>query len=121
MRIFFGLGQPEGHSFLKERVNKMENNFEKYEALLSGASEAAEACLDMEGGAFLLAWTGELIRDLATEGYCRSARLTAQKLCKAVGVDLAWEGHDGLDSAGRQAWLSMFAEALMDHVMAVAK
>ena len=55
----------------------MEHDFEQYKTLLDSASEVAEACLDMEGGAFLLAWTGELIRDLATAGNFRSARLTA--------------------------------------------
>ena len=51
----------------------MENNFEQYEALLSNVSEVAEACLDMEGGAFFLSWVGELIQKLAAKGYCRSA------------------------------------------------
>ena len=51
----------------------MENNFEQYGVLLGSASEVAEACLDMEGGAFFLAWAGELIQDLADTGYCRSA------------------------------------------------
>ena len=51
----------------------MENIFEQYGTLLNSASEAAEACLDMEGGAFFLAWAGELIQDLADKGYCRSA------------------------------------------------
>ena len=68
----------------------MGNNFEQYETLLRSASEAAEACLDMEGGAFFLSWVGEMIQDLATKGYCRSACLTAQKLCEAVGVEWAW-------------------------------
>ena len=55
----------------------MENNFKQYELLLDSAAETAEACLDMEGGTFLLAWTGELIRDLANAGHFKSARLTA--------------------------------------------
>lgn len=95
----------------------MENNLEKYGALLDSASEAAEACLDMEGGAFFLAWAGELIQDLAGKGYCRSARLTAQRLCETVDVDWGWTERDELDAAERQAWLNLFAEALMDHVM----
>ena len=48
----------------------MGNNFEQYRTLLDGASEAAEACLDMESGAFFLVWAGELIQDLADKGYC---------------------------------------------------
>ena len=92
----------------------MVNNFEQYGALLDSVSEVAEACLDMESGAFFLAWAGELIQDLATKGYCRSARLTAQKLCQAVGVDWACAECDELEAAERQAWLNLFAEALMD-------
>lgn len=92
----------------------MEKNFEQYEALLGSASETAEACSDMEGGAFFLAWVGELIQDLAAEGYCRSAHLTAQKLCNAVGIDWACAECDELEAAERQAWLNLFAEALMD-------
>ena len=97
----------------------MENNFEQYEALLGSASEAAEACLDMEGGAFFLAWAGELIQDLAGKGYCRSARLAAQRLCEVVGVDWTWAGHDELDLKEKQTWLNLFTEALIDYVMAV--
>ena len=99
----------------------MENNFKQYETLLGSAAEAAEACLDMEGGALLLAWTGELIRNLATAGCCRSAHLTIQKLCAAVGADLAWTGYDELDMEEKSAWLNMFAGALMDHVMAAVE
>lgn len=95
----------------------MENNFEQYEALLSNVSEVAEACLDMEGGAFFLSWVGELIQKLAAKGYCRSAHLTAEKLCEAVGVDLTWAEYDGLKPTEEQAWLNMFAQTLMGHVM----
>lgn len=99
----------------------MENNFEHYETLLGSASEVAETCLDMEGGAFLLAWVGELIQDLAAEGYCRSAGLTAQKLCGTVGVDWAWVECDELELLEKLVWLSLFTETLMNHVVAVAK
>ena len=95
----------------------MEKNFEQYEMLLDRASEVAEACLDMEGGAFLLAWTGELIRDLATAGCCRSAHLTIQRLCEAAGVDWTWSGYDELNPEERSAWLNLFAGALTDHVI----
>lgn len=98
----------------------MENNFKQYELLLGSAAEAAEACLDMEGGAFLLAWTGELIRGLTTAGYFRSARLTAQKLCDAAGVDWTWAEYEELSSEEKSAWLNLFAGALIDHVMTVA-
>ena len=99
----------------------MENNFEQYETLLGCVSETAEACLDMEGGAFFLAWAGELIQNLTSAGYFRSARLTVQKLCKAVGADCAWAEHDELEPMEKQAWLRLFAETLMIHVMAVAE
>ena len=95
----------------------MENNFEQYEALLGSASEVAEACLDMEGGAFFLTWAGELIQDLACKGYCRSACLAAQRLCEAVGVDRVWAECDELEPTEKQAWLNLVAETLMDHVM----
>ena len=95
----------------------MENNFEQYEALLGGAAEAAEACLDMEGGALLLAWAGELIRDLATAGCFRSALLTVQKLFEVSGVDWTWSGYDELVPDEKSAWLNLFAGALMDHAM----
>ena len=36
----------------------MENNFKQYEMLLDSAAKAAETCLDMEGGMFLLTWSG---------------------------------------------------------------
>ena len=95
----------------------MENNFKQYETLLGSAAETAEACLDMEGGAFLLAWAGELIRDLVSAGYCRSARLTIQKLCETVGVDWAWTEYDELGPEEKSAWLNLFVGALMDHAM----
>lgn len=94
----------------------MENNFEQYGALLDSASETAEACLDMEGGAFFLAWAGELIQNLADKGYCRSALLTAQKICEAVGVDQAWAEYNELEPMEKQAWLNLFAEALTNHL-----
>lgn len=99
----------------------MGNNFEQYETLLRSASEAAEAYLDMEGGAFFLSWVGELIQDLAAKGYCRSACLTVQKLCEVVDVDWAWAECDELESAEKRAWLNLFVEVLMDHVMTAAK
>lgn len=97
----------------------MENNLEQYEALLDSASEAAEACLDMEGGAFFLAWAGELIQDLVGKGYCRSACLTAQKLCEAVGTNCVWAKRNELEPMEKQAWINLFTEALMDQVMTV--
>ena len=74
----------------------------------------------MEGGAFFLAWVGELIRDLAGKGYSRSALLTAQKLCEVVGVDWARAEYDELGPVEKQNWLNLFAEALMDYVMTTA-
>ena len=66
----------------------MDNNFKQYEALLDSAVEAAEACLDKEGGAFLLAWSSELIRNLTVERYVRGANPAAQKLCESVCIDV---------------------------------
>ena len=68
-------------------------------AAWDSASESAEACLEMEGGAFFLACAGELILDLAVKGYCQSTCLAAQKLCKAVGVDWRWIGYDESEPA----------------------
>ena len=95
----------------------MENNFEQYEILLDSASEVAEACLDMDGGSFFLAWAGELIRDLTTLGYFRSARLTAQRLYEAASVDWTWSEYDELAPEDKSTWLNLFAGALLDHVM----
>ena len=99
----------------------MENIFKQYEALLDSTAEAAEACLDMEGGAFLLVWTSELIRDLATAGYCRSARLTIKKLCEVAGVDWTWSEYDELNSEEKSVWFSLFTGVLMDHMTTVVK
>ncbi len=94
----------------------MENNFEQYEALLDSVSEVAEACLDMEGGAFFLAWSGELIRELTEKGYVRSAVLTVQKLCEAVGVEMPHDFSMNAEKEEPLAWLRLFTEALMDCV-----
>ena len=99
----------------------MKNNFEQYGTLLDSASEAAEAYIDMEGGAFFLAWVGELIQDLAGKGYFRSACLTVQKLCESVGTDCAWAEREELEPMEEQAWLNLFAEALMDHAITAVK
>ena len=99
----------------------MVKNVQNYEVLLNSANEAASAYLDMEGGAFLLAWAGELIQDLAAEGNVRSATLAAKKLCEAVDVEMQWEAFEQTEKAEKQAWLCLFAEALMDHVIAAAK
>jgi hypothetical protein len=108
--------------FSGEGAVEMENNFEQYETLLGSASEVAEACLDMEDSAFLLAWAGELIQDLVAKGYRRSACLTVQKLREVVGTDCdcAWAERDELETVEKQAWLIMFAETLMNHVMTVS-
>lgn len=98
---------------------KMQNNSEQYEALLGSAAEVADACLDMEGGVFFLAWAGELIQNLSVRGYCQSALLTAQKLCEAVGVDWAWSGQDILERVESQRWLNLLAETLMEHIVTV--
>lgn len=92
----------------------MENNFEQYGTLLDNASEAAEACLDMEGGTFFLAWSDELIRELTEKGYVRSAVLTAQKLCEAVGVEMSHDFSMNAEKAEPLAWLRLFTEALRD-------
>ena len=92
----------------------MENNFEQYEALLSNVSEVAEACLDMEGGAFFLAWSDELIQELTEKGYVRSAILTARKRCEAVGVEMPHDFSMNAEKAELLAWLCLFTEALRD-------
>ena len=94
----------------------MRNDVKNYEALLESANETASAYLDMEGGEFLLSWTGELIRDLAAEGNVRSAAMAVQKLCEAVDVEMQWAEYEGLGKAERQVWFRLFSEALMDCV-----
>ena len=92
----------------------MRNNFEQYDALVYSASEVTSACLDMEGGAFFLAWTDELIRELTEKGYVRSAVLTARKLCEAVGVEMPHDFFMNAEKAEPLAWLHLFSEALRD-------
>ncbi len=94
----------------------MRNNFKQYEARLKAAAETANACLDMEGGVFFLAWTGELLQELTAAGRFESACFAAKKLCEAAGVELEWTEYDGLDKDEKQAWLKLFTGALMDHV-----
>ena len=94
----------------------MKNISEQYESLLDSAVEVASVCLDMENGTFLLAWSGELIRDLAAAGYVRSAALTINKLCKAVSVETQWIAQEDIKKEEKQAWFLIFAEALMDQV-----
>lgn len=94
----------------------MENNFRKYKALLSDAVETADACLDLEGGVLFAAWNGELILELADAGCFRSACFMVKKLCEAAGVHPEWPEYGELEPEERRAWLSLFAEALMDQV-----
>lgn len=70
----------------------------------------------MEGGEFLLTWTGELIRDLAAEGNVRSAALTIRKLCEVVDVEVQMAAYEGIGRVEQQAWLRLFSETLMDCV-----
>ena len=92
----------------------MRNNFEQYDALLNGASEVTSARQAMEGGAFFLAWSDELIRELTEKGYVRSAILTARKLCEAVGVEMPDDFSMNAEKAEPLAWLCLFTEALRD-------
>lgn len=95
----------------------MGNNFEQYEALLGSASETTEACLNTEGGAFLLAWVGELIQNLVAENCGQSARLTIQKLCEAIGANWTGTDCDKLECVKKRVWLNLFAEALINYTM----
>ena len=94
----------------------MKNISEQYERLLENATEVASVCLDMENGTFLLAWSGELIRDLAAAGYVRSAALAVRKLCETVDTEAQWIGDGEMRKEEKQAWFRLFAEALMDCV-----
>jgi len=100
---------------------KMRNNFKQYESLLTDAAEAADACLDMEGGALFVSWNGELIQELAAAGCFRSACFAVKRLCETAGVEPEWMEFDGLEREEKRAWLELFAGALMDHVMAAAE
>ena len=94
----------------------MRKNTEQYTALLDNATEIASAYLDMENGTFLLAWSSELIRDLATAGYVRSAALALQKLCGTVNAEVQWTAFGEMKKEEKQAWFLLFAEALLDYV-----
>lgn len=92
------------------------NNFKQYEAILKSASEAADMLRDMDGGAFVLAWTAELIRDLATAENFEGASLAVQKLCEISGVERYWTEQEGQGSANEKIWLDLFTEVLMDQL-----
>ena len=96
----------------------MKNISEQYELLLESATKVASACLDMENGALLLAWSGELIRDLAAAGYVRSAALAVRKLCETVDTEAQWIGDGEMRKEEKQAWFQLFVEALIDCVKA---
>ena len=113
-QVGFNEIHPSEWKYFYERNDQNGKKVQNYEVLLDSANEAASAYLDMEGGEFLLAWAGELIQDLAAEGNVRSAALAAKKLCEAVDVEMQWEAFEESQKAEKQAWLSLFAEALMD-------
>jgi len=92
----------------------MRNIFKQYEAMLEVAAETAEACLDMEGGAFFLSWIGELLQEMTAAGRFESACFAAKKLCEAVGVEVGWTEYDGLGRDEKQAWMKLFTGALLD-------
>ena len=93
----------------------MSNFLTQYEAVLNCAVEAANAYLDMEGGEFLLAWTGELIQGLVAEGDFVGAFLTARRMCEAVGVECDWISWEGCGEEAADVWPSLFAEVLMEY------
>lgn len=92
----------------------MKNILGQYKTILNSAADAANAYFDMEGGVFLLAWTGELIQELTASGSFRGALLTIQNLCSAVDIELQWAAYDQMGREEKQAWLHLFAESLMD-------
>lgn len=47
--------------------------------------------------------------------------MAAQKLCDAADVDWTWAEYEELSPEEKSAWLNLFAETLMDHVMTVAE
>lgn len=93
----------------------MSNFLTQYEAVLSTAADAANAYLDMDGGEFLLAWTGELIQGLVAEGDLAGAILTAQRMCEAVGVECHWASREDRGEETAEVWPTLFAEVLIDH------
>ncbi len=99
----------------------MKDNFKRYVAMLEVAAETANACLDMEGGVFFLAWIGELLQELTAAGCFQSACLAVKRLFEAFGVKPEWTEYDGLGRVEKQAWMKLFAGALLDHVMTAGK
>ena len=93
----------------------MSNFLTQYEAALSTAVDAANAYLDMDGGEFLLAWTGELIQGLVAEGDFVGAILTAQRMCEAVGAECHWASREERGEEAAEVWPTLFAEVLIDH------
>ena len=100
----------------------MKNNFRQYEWVLSSVSEVAEVLSNMEGGAFILAWTAELICDLVETENFEGAFLAVQKLCEASGVEGQRAAQEEQRSVDEKIWLGLFTEALMDQAeMAAVK
>lgn len=99
----------------------MSNFLTQYEAVLNCAVEAANAYLDMEGGEFLLAWTGELIQGLAAEGDFVGAILTAQRMCEAVGVECPWASWEEHGEETAEVWLALFVDVLIEQVETARK
>lgn len=100
----------------------MKNNFRQYEEVLSSASEVAEVLSNMEGGAFILAWTAELICDLAAAENFEGASLAVQKLCEVSGVEGQWTTQEKQGSADEKILFDLFTEDLMDQAeMAAVK
>lgn len=96
------------------------NNFKQYEAILKSASEAADVLLDMDGGAVVLAWSAELISDLATAENFEGASLAAQKLCEISGVERHQAEQEGQGRGDEKIWIDLFAETLADRAEAAA-
>lgn len=100
----------------------MKNNFRQYEEVLNSASEVAEVLSNMEGRAFILAWTAELICDLAAAENFEGACLAVQKLCEVSGVEGQWTTREKQGSADEKILFDLFTEDLMDQAeMAAVK
>ena len=99
----------------------MSNILTQYEATLNSAVEAANAYLDMEGGEFLLAWSGELIQGLVAEGDFAGAILTAQRMCEAVGAECHWASWEECGEEAADVCPALFAEVLVEQVETAGK
>lgn len=97
------------------------NFLTQYEAVLNSAVESANTYLDMEGGAFILALTSELVQSLTDAGNHEGAILVIQRVCETIDVDCRWTKQKKQRDETAEVWSALFAETLAEHLEAASE